>query len=55
MVVEAMAKGGIKIVPAIVAGDGMGGGLAAVLLGKLIHQDMKKPRSDAAALHLLTA
>ena len=41
-VAEALAKGGIKIVPDIVAGgatDGLGGGLTTVLLGNLIHQD----------------
>jgi len=39
-VAEALAKGGIKIVPDIVAGGGdagMGGGLVQVLLGNLIH------------------
>lgn len=41
-VAEALAKGGIKIVPDIVAGggtDGLSGGLTTVLLGNLIHQD----------------
>ena len=41
-VAEALAKGGIKIVPDIVAGggaDGMGGGLVNVLLGNMLHQD----------------
>lgn len=41
-VAEALAKGGIKIVPDIVAGgssDGLGGGLVNVLLGSMIHQD----------------
>lgn len=44
-VAEALAKGGIKIVPDIVAGggsDGLSGGLTTVLLGNLIHQDLKK-------------
>ncbi len=44
-VAEALAKGGIKIVPDIVAGgstDGLGGGLTTVLLGNLIHQDYAK-------------
>ncbi|HMB55959.1 MAG TPA: SPFH domain-containing protein, partial [Arenimonas sp.] len=41
-VAEALAKGGIKIVPDIVAGggaDGSGGGLVNVLLGNMLHQD----------------
>jgi hypothetical protein len=40
-VADLLAKGGIKIVPDIVAGgtDGLGGGLVNVLLGNLIHQD----------------
>ncbi len=41
-VAEALAKGGVKIVPDIVAGsagDGLSGGLTTVLLGNLIHQD----------------
>ena len=44
-VAEALAKGGVKIVPDIVAGgstDGLGGGLTTVLLGNLIHQAMRK-------------
>ncbi len=46
-VADALAKGGIKIVPDIVAGgtEGMGGGLVNVLLGNLIHQDMAKRQS----------
>ena len=41
-VAEALAKGGIKIVPDIVAGggaDGAGGGLVNVLLGNMLYQD----------------
>jgi uncharacterized membrane protein YqiK len=41
-VAEALAKGGVKIVPDIVAGggaDGMGGGLVNVLLGNMLYQD----------------
>jgi uncharacterized membrane protein YqiK len=41
-VAEALAKGGIKIVPDIVAGggsDGSGGGLVNVLLGNMLYQD----------------
>ncbi len=41
-VAQALASGGIKIVPDIVAGsgaDGMGGGLVNVLLGNMLHQD----------------
>jgi hypothetical protein len=41
-VAEALAKGGIKIVPDIVAGggsDGAGSGLVNVLLGNMLHQD----------------
>lgn len=44
-VAEALAKGGIKIVPDIVAGggaDGLGGGLVNVLLGNMIHEDHAK-------------
>jgi uncharacterized membrane protein YqiK len=44
-VAEALAKGGVKIVPDIVAGggsDGLGSGLTTVLLGNLIHQDYAK-------------
>ena len=44
-VADALAKGGIKIVPDIVAGgsgDGLGGGLVSVLLGNLLHQDIAK-------------
>lgn len=43
-VAEALAKGGIKIVPDIVAGSGndaAGGGLVQVLLGNLIHEQTK--------------
>ncbi len=45
-VADALAKGGIKIVPDIVAGgnDGLGGGLVSVLLGNLIHRDLEKSR-----------
>jgi len=45
-VAEALAKGGVKIVPDIVAGggaDGSGGGLVNVLLGNMLYQDRKKP------------
>ena len=50
-VAEALAKGGIKIVPDIVAGggDGMSGGLTQVLLGNLVHEQLqkqKRPDSD---------
>ena len=49
-VAEALAKGGIKIVPDIVAGggsDGLSGGLTSVLLGNLVHQQMQaKPASS---------
>jgi len=51
-VAEALAKGGIKIVPDIVAGggtDGLGGGLTTVLLGNLIHQDYAKRQSGTGA------
>jgi uncharacterized membrane protein YqiK len=50
-VADALAKGGIKIVPDIVAGggaDGMGGGLVNVLLGNLIHQDYAKRQGGAS-------
>jgi uncharacterized membrane protein YqiK len=50
-VAEALAKGGIKIVPDIVAGggsDGLGGGLTTVLLGNLIHQDYSKRKELGA-------
>ncbi len=49
-VAESLAKGGIKIVPDIVAGGGdggMGGGLVNVLLGNLLHQELGK-RQPAA-------
>jgi uncharacterized membrane protein YqiK len=48
-VADAFAKGGIKIVPDIVAGgaEGTGGGLVNVLLGNLIHQDMAKRQSSS--------
>jgi uncharacterized membrane protein YqiK len=42
-VAEALAKGGVKIVPDIVAGanaDGLSAGLTTVLLGNLIHRDL---------------
>jgi hypothetical protein len=47
-VAEALAKGGIKIVPDIVAGgaDGMGGGLTSVLLGNLVHQDLQRRQTS---------
>ena len=43
-VADALAKGGVKIVPDIVAGgsDGTGSGLVNVLLGNLIHQEHVK-------------
>lgn len=47
-VADALAKGGIKIVPDIVAGggsDGLGGGLVSVLLGNLLHQDLVKRKA----------
>ena len=49
-VAEALAKGGIKIVPDIVAGgaDGSGGGLVNVLLGNMLYQD-RANRQDAKA------
>ena len=50
-VAEALAKGGIKIVPDIVAGggsDGLGGGLTTVLLGNLIHQDYSRRKGSGA-------
>jgi uncharacterized membrane protein YqiK len=50
-VADALAKGGIKIVPDIVAGgsaDGLGGGLVNVLLGNLIHQDYAKRQGPAS-------
>jgi uncharacterized membrane protein YqiK len=49
-VAESLAKGGIKIVPDIVAGGGdggMGGGLVNVLLGNLIHQDHAQRKGAA--------
>ncbi len=50
-VAEALSKGGVKIVPDIVAGGGdgaMGGGLVSVLLGNLIHQDHAQRAANAA-------
>jgi uncharacterized membrane protein YqiK len=49
-VADALAKGGIKIVPDIVAGgsDGMGGGLVNVLLGNLIHDEHAKRQNGGA-------
>jgi uncharacterized membrane protein YqiK len=50
-VAEALAKGGVKIVPDIVAGggsDGLGAGLTTVLLGNLIHQDYAKRKVPEA-------
>ena len=50
-VAEALAKGGIKIVPDIVAGggsDGLGSGLTTVLLGNLIHQDYAQRQAPTA-------
>jgi len=46
-VAEALSKGGIKIVPDIVAGggDGMSNGLTSVLLGNLVHQDYMKKQA----------
>jgi hypothetical protein len=48
-VADALAKGGIKIVPDIVAGgaDGLGGGLVNVLLGNLIHEGYAKRQGPA--------
>lgn len=48
-VAEALAKGGIKIVPDIVAGgaDGTGAGLVNVLLGNMLHQDHLKRNASA--------
>ena len=51
-VAEALAKGGVKIVPDIVAGggaDGLGAGLTTVLLGNLIHQDYAKRKVQEVA------
>ena len=50
-VADALAKGGIKIVPDIVAGgsDGLGGGLVSVLLGNLLHQDLEGARTPPSA------
>ena len=50
-VAEALAKGGVKIVPDIVAGgtDGTGGGLVNVLLGNLIHQEHFKGAASLTA------
>jgi len=52
-VAEALAKGGVKIVPDIVAGggsDGLGSGLTTVLLGNLIHQDYAKRQLPATSV-----
>ena len=50
-VADALAKGGIKIVPDIVAGgggnDGMGGGLISVLLGNLIRDQVDGRKAHA--------
>jgi uncharacterized membrane protein YqiK len=48
-VADALAKGGIKIVPDIVAGgaDGLGGGLVNVLLGNLIHEGYARRQGPA--------
>jgi len=49
-VAEALAKGGIKIVPDIVAGgsDGLGGGLVNVLLGNMIHESHAKRQGSTS-------
>lgn len=49
-VAEALAKGGVKIVPDIVAGggDGMSGGLTSVLLGNLVHQELMQSKKASA-------
>jgi len=49
-VAEALAKGGIKIVPDIVAGgsDGLGGGLVNVLLGNMIHEGHSKRQNQTS-------
>jgi hypothetical protein len=48
-VAEALSKGGIKIVPDIVAGSGqqgVGGGLVDVLLGNMLHDKYtRQPQS----------
>ena len=51
-VAEALAKGGIKIVPDIVAGggDGMSGGLTSVLLGNLVHQELMQAKKGSVAV-----
>ena len=46
-VAEALAKGGVKIVPDIVAGgDGLNNGLSTVLLGNLLHQGIASPHGS---------
>jgi uncharacterized membrane protein YqiK len=51
-VAEALAMGGVKIVPDFVAGggaDGLGSGLTTVLSGNLIHQDYAKRKVPEVA------